>query len=247
LVRIPLERFRPESRIPLPAPPVALNHAPGGRLAAVTHGETGAVSFHDTGAWQMLGSVHAGEHTGAVCFRGDGKSLFAADPGRSAVLVLDPVNRALVTALRVAVRPSCFCFKPDGGELFVTGEGSDAVVIVNPYNAEVAETVLAGRGPGAMAFSRSPEYLFVTNAPSGDVTILDPETRRVVATAAVGAEPRFVTITPDDGYVLILNRRSGTMAVIRPRAVVRSRSRGAPLYTTIPVGPCPVAAAVLAV
>jgi YVTN family beta-propeller protein len=98
-----------------------------------------------------------------------------------------------------------------------------------------------------MAFSRSPEYLFVTNPPSGDVTILDPETRRVVAVVAVGTEPSYVTITPDDEYALILNRRSGTMAVVRPAAVVRGRARGAPLYTTIPVGPKPVAAAVLAV
>ena len=128
----------------------------------------------------------------------------------------------------------------------MTGEGMDAVVILNPFKNEVAETVLAGRAPGAMAFSRSPEYLFVANPPSGDVTILDPETRRLVATVAVGTEPSSITLTPDDGYALILNRRSGTMAVIRPPAVVRSRARDAPLYTTIPVGPRPVAAAIVA-
>jgi hypothetical protein len=54
-------------------------------------------------------------------------------------------------------------------------------------------------------------------------------------------------MTPDDQYALILNRRSGNMAVIRLAAVIRSRTRGAPLFTTIPVGSAPVSAAVLAV
>jgi DNA-binding beta-propeller fold protein YncE len=79
------------------------------------------------------------------------------------------------------------------------------------------------------------------------VTILDVDTRHMVAVVSVGQEPNFVTMTPDDQYALILNRRSGNMAVIRLAAVIRSRARGAPLFTTIPVGSAPVSAAVLAV
>ena len=176
-----------------------------------------------------------------------GRVALVADLGRRAICVLESATGRAITSLQVAVKPEHFCFKPDGGEMFVTGEGMDAVVIVNPYYAEVAETVLAGRAPAAMAISRAPEYLFVTSPPAGDVTILDPETRRVVAVVAVGSDPGFVTVTPDDEYALILNRRSGTMAVIRPSAIVPRRTRGAPLFTTIPVGSHPVSAAVLAV
>ena len=247
MVRVPLERFQADARVPLPAAPAEFDLTADGRLCAVTHGVQGLVSFLDLKAGRMLGSVRAGETTGVVRFRGDGKVVLVGDSAGRLVVVLDPAAQAVVTRLQVAVRPAHFCFKPDGGEMFVTGEGVDAVVILNPFSAEVAETALAGRAPGAMAFSRSPEYLFVTNPPSGDVTILDPETRRVVAVVAVGMEPFYVTITPDGEYALILNRRSGTMAVVRPAAVVRGRARGAPLYTTIPVGPKPVAAAVLAV
>jgi DNA-binding beta-propeller fold protein YncE len=69
----------------------------------------------------------------------------------------------------------------------------------------------------------------------------------MVAVVSVGQEPNFVTMTPDDQYALILNRRSGNMAVIRLASVIRNRTRGAPLFTTIPVGSAPVSAAVLAV
>jgi YVTN family beta-propeller protein len=218
-----------------------------GKFAAVTHGGEGLVSFLDLAAGRARATIRAGEWMGALRFRQDGMVAMAADESRRLVTVLDAVNPRVITHLQIALKPQHFCFKPDGGEMFVSGEGMDAVVIVNPYYHEVAETVLAGRTPGAMACSRSPEYLFITNAPSGDVTILDPETRRVVAVVAVGLEPSYVTITPDSEYALILNRRSGSMAVVRPASVVPRRTRGVPLYTTIPVGPKPVSVAVLAV
>ena len=129
----------------------------------------------------------------------------------------------------------------------MTGEGMDAVVIINPYYTQVTETILAGRAPAEMAVSTSPEYLFVTSPPGGEVTILDVDTRRLVAVVAVGSDPGFVMMTPDNQYALILSRRSGNMAVIRLAAIVPSRLRGAPLFTTIPVGSKPVSAAVLAV
>ena len=66
---------------------------------------------------------------------------------------------------------------------------------------------------------------------------------------AVGQEPRHILITPDDRYALVLNWRSGNMAVIRIAAFTdrRHRTDPAPLFTMVPVGAQPVAAAVVAV
>ncbi len=247
LIGVSTERMQADRRIALPAAPEQIDLTADGKLAAVTHGAEGSVTFVDLARGRVLQTVAATGWAGPVRFRQDGRVALVGDPGRRTVCVLDALNPGVITELRVAVKPRFFCFKPDGGEMLVTGDGMDAVVIVNPYYYEVAETMLAGRAPGAMACSRSPQYLFVTNPPTGDVTILDPETRRVVAVVAVGAEPFYVTITPDSEYALILNRRSGTMAVIRPAAVVPRRTRGAPLYTTIPVGAKPIGAAVVAV
>ncbi len=247
IVRVALDRFQTDLRLPLPAPPVGFDLTADGRIGAVTHGPDGSVTLLDLAAGRARATVHAGENTCAVRFRLDGKIVLVADVSRRLVCALDTDTGKLITNLQTAVKPEHFCFKPDGGEMFVTGEGMDAVVIVNPYYTEVAETVLAGRAPGAMAVSRSPQYLFIANPPTGDVTILDPETRRVVAVVAVGSDPGYVTLTPGDEYALVLNRRSGTMAVIRPAAVVPGRAREAPLFTTIPVVSQPLSAAVLAV
>ncbi len=246
LIRVSADRLRTTGRIPLPAEPAEFDLSPDANLAAVTH-PAGRVSIVDLAAMKLHGVAEAGQSAGAVAFRHDGRLALVADPSRKTVAAVRVEDGRVLTRLQLALQPRRFRFKSDGGELFITGDGMDAVVIVNPYRTEVAETVLAGREPGAMAFSRSPEYLFITNAPSGDVTMLDPETRRVIAVTAVGEEPHFVAVTPDDGYALILNRRSGTLAVIRPASVVRSRQRGAPLYTTIPVGSRPVSLAVVEV
>jgi YVTN family beta-propeller protein len=247
LSRVSLDSFRSTGQIPLPGDPVDFDISPDGGLAAVSGGAEGIVSVLDLRTGKARKPVHAAEVAGSVRFRPDGKQLLVADTVRRVLAFLEAPSGRIITNLALAIKPEHFCYKADGGELFVSGEGMDAVVIVNPYYTEVTETVLAGRAPAAMAISGSPEYLFVTNPPTGDVTILDVDTRHVIAVVSVGQEPNFVTMTPDDQYALILNRRSGNMAVIRLAAVIRSRTRGAPLFTTIPVGSAPVSAAVLAV
>lgn len=246
LMALSLDDFRIQTRLSLPAPPVDFDLSPDGTLAAVTFGDTGLLSLVDLRQNRVQRPVPAGKSCEIVCFRPDGRHVLAADPAERRLSVVSSETGQRITSLAVAIRPRHFCFKNDGGELFLTGEGLDAVVIVSPYSTEVTETVLAGRAPGPMAVSRSPEYLFVANPPSGDVTILDVETRRVVAVAPVGQEPGPILITPDDRYALILDRATGSMAVIRLTSILPRRTRGAPLFTAIPVGLNPVSVAVAA-
>lgn len=244
LIAVSLDDFRIQTRLSLPALPFDFDVSPDGTLAAVAFGDTGLLSLVDLRQNRVRRPVPAGKSCEFVCFRRDGRHVLAADPAERRLSVVSSETGQHITSLAVAIRPRHFCFKNDGGELFLTGEGLDAVVIVSPYSTEVTETVLAGRAPGPMAVSRSPEYLFVANPPSGDVTILDVETRRVVAVAPVGQEPGPILLTPDDRYALILDRATGSMAVIRLTSILPRRTRGAPLFTAIPVGLNPVSVAV---
>ena len=63
----------------------------------------------------------------------------------------------------------------------------------------------------------------------------------------VGQEPRRIVMTPDDEYALVLNRRSGDISVIRRLSltVAKPFRRPTPIFTMIPVGEEPVAAAVV--
>jgi YVTN family beta-propeller protein len=184
-----------------------------------------------------------------VRFQGDGKQVLAGSRADRSLTIFDAASGRVTVRLPLPVEPANCCFNADGGQMFVTGPGMDAVVIVYPYQTEVGETILAGRTPDGMAVSAAPQYLFVTNPESGSVTVLDIDTRKLVGAVHVGMEPRRVLITPDNRYALVLNWQSGNMAVIRIAAFTQRRHRTdpAPLFTMVPVGAQPVAAAVVAV
>jgi YVTN family beta-propeller protein len=244
LIRLGAESLEVEARLPLGAEPRDLDLTRDGARAAVSFGPEGSLAILDLKARQTERVVRAGQALGAARFQSNGRNLLAANLGGRLLTILDAASGRVVTHLPLAVRPDNLCFKSDGGQLFITGEGMDAVVVVYPYQTEVAETVLAGHAPGVMAASAAPDYLFVANPRSNRVTILDLETHKVIAAAPAGAEPGHIAITPDNQYALVLNRGSGDMAVIRIAAVAARRSKSAPLFTMIPVGSKPVAAAV---
>lgn len=182
-----------------------------------------------------------------VRFQGDGRQVLAGSRADRSLTIFDAASGRIAVRLPLPVEPVNCRFNADGGQMFLTGPGMDAVVIVFPYQTEVGETILAGRTPDGMAVCGSPPYLFVANPESGSVTVLDIDTRKLVAAMAVGQEPRHILITPDNRYALVLNWRSGNMAVIRIAAFTERRHRTdpAPLFTMVPVGTQPVAAAVV--
>jgi YVTN family beta-propeller protein len=238
LIRISLDSFQIDAKIPLAGEPVDFALASDGKTAAVSAGST--VRLADLTA-QRCGPPLAESDFGVVRFRKDGRMLVAADRGARVLSLWDVAAAKLITKLPLAVRPDHLCFNQDGGQLFITGDGLDAVVVVYPYHTpEVAETVLAGRGPQAMAASES--LLFIASPQSGDVSILNIDSRKVIAVVSVGSEPGFITVTPDDQYALVLNRKSGDVAVLN--VSIQPKGYPVPLLTVIPVGSRPVSAAV---
>jgi YVTN family beta-propeller protein len=248
LVRFDGTRLRAVQSIPLPGAAVDFDLAGDGR-AAVSLGLDRRLALIrlETGKIEHL--VDAGREISLVRFQSDGKQILAGSRADRSLTIFDGATGRITVRLPLPVEPANCCFNSDGGQMFVTGPGMDAVAIVFPYQTEVGETILAGRTPAGMAVSASPQYLFVTNPESGSVTVLDIDTRKLVAALDVGQEPRHVLITPDNRYALVLNWRSGNMAVIRISAFTERRHRTdpAPLFTIVPVGAQPVAAAVVEV
>jgi len=247
LVRVPLERFQPETRIALPGTPVDFDLSRGEDRIAVSLGAEAAVALVDLRRRTVRRITIDGAKPGLVRFRKDGRVLLVGDRQRRLLSIVETASGRIQSQLPLAVTPEHLCFKNDEGQMFLAGPGMDAVVTVYPYQTQVGGTTLAGRAPGFLAASSSPDYLFVANPQSGDVTIVDIQTQRVIAVARVGKEPCHITFTPDNQYALVLNRGSGDMAVIRMAAVIARRTKSAPLFTMIPVGSRPVSAVVRAV
>ncbi len=247
LVELPLDTFRPSRGIRLPGEAVDFDLGAEGRIAVTLRDREAVVLAAASG--RIEHRIPLSAPPAIVRFRADEKQVLISHEGERSLTVADVEMGRAVVRLPLPLEPRHFCFKPDGGELFVTGDGLDAVVIVDPYHTQVTETVLAGRSPDAMTVSSALSYLLVANPNAGTVTILDFETRKLVATVPVGEEPRRILLTPDSQYALVLNRRSGDVAVIRVAALAgrRYRTWPPPLFTMIPVGAEPAAAAVVRV
>ncbi|MGA2741100.1 MAG: hypothetical protein ABSG65_27125 [Bryobacteraceae bacterium] len=248
LVRMEGSRLRAVQAIKLPGTAGDFDLTGDGR-AVVSFADERRLALVRLGTGTIEHVIDAGCEPSLVRFQGDGKQVLAGSRADRSLTIFDAASGRTTVRLPLPVEPVNCCFNPDGGQMFVTGPGMDVVVIVYPYQTEVGETILAGRTPDGMAVSAAPQYLFVANPESGSVTVLDIDTRKLVGAMAVGQEPRHILITPDNRYALVLNWRSGNMAVIRIAAFTERRHRTdpAPLFTMVPVGAQPVAAAVVAV
>lgn len=246
LIKIDTARLTQVAAVSLPDVPTALSLAAREPLAVVLFAEAPPMLIHTDDSRQVSRlTVPYAVTLGR--FRSDDKQLILAGAkAKLASFVNVPDGRTLAH-VPLAIEPRNIAVKPDGGEVYLTGDGLDAVVVLYPYLGEVGETVLAGRKPSAMTAVSTPgmSYLFVANPEAGNVTVLDLATHRMVGAVSVGKEPSFLTATPDGQYALVLNRASGDMGVIRVKAVTRNRGKSAPLFTMIPVGSRPVAAAVV--
>jgi len=250
LVRIALDRFVVDWKLPLTEDPHDFAISLDGTTAAVSAGES--VRLVDLAARSIGRPLGSPADIGAVRFLSDNKTLIAANRGERLLSLYDVGSSRLIAHLPIAVRPDNLCFnlsnepgKTDGGQLFVTGEGVDGVVIVYPYHTpEVDKTVIAGHAPGAMAASE--KYLFIASPQSGNVSILSIGTQKVIGVLPVGNDPGFIAVTPNDQYALVLNRKSGDVTVLDVDLISpqRYKERAESLLTVIPVGSKPVSAAV---
>ena len=245
LLPIATETMKAGAPIALPAAPVAFEIAMKTGAAAVSLAD-GSVVIADLASRKAFAPIPLSAEVGPVAFRLDGLNLLVADKAQRRLSVIDVAQRRVIVHLPLSLRPDRFCMKADGGQLFLTGEGRDAVVVAYPYRTEIAQTAISGRQPGAMAVSDVPEYLLVANPSAGSVTIFDIATQKVLAVTQVGADPSSIIVTPDQQYALVLNRGSGDMAVIRIKALSSGRTKTASLFTMIPIGAKPVAAAIVA-
>jgi DNA-binding beta-propeller fold protein YncE len=248
LASSPLDNFRLARRVMLPAPPDSFDLSADGR-AAVASRQNRGVSIVSLSRGAVERTIATGVEPSLVQFRQDGRHLLVGSAPDRCLAIFDVATGKTVVRLPLPIAPRHFAVTSDGGQLFISGDGADLVSIVFPYSTEVDRSILAGHAPGAMVVTdTSPSYLMVANPESGGVTILDVDMRRLVATARVGEGPMDILITPDYQYALVLGQVSADLAVIRLATLAEDqahRFKTAPLFTLLPLGGKPVAAAIV--
>ncbi len=249
LVELPLDSMMPGRRIRLPWTPDGFTLGAGNRAAVAGYRNREiAVASLEKGAIERV--IESKDEPSLLHFRLDGEQLIAGSHPERAVTIFEVSSGKTVVRLPLPVAPRNFCEGGRGGQLYVTGDGMDAVVTIYPYETEIGQTMLAGHAPDAMTVtSGDTPLLLVANPDSDRVTALDANTagKSLVTVVNVGQEPRRILMTPDNAYALVLNRRSGDVAVIRRFSLDNGKPfrRPTAVFTMVPVGEEPVAAAVV--
>jgi YVTN family beta-propeller protein len=256
LVELPFDSLRPRRRIRLTSPPGAFALSSTNYAAiASSDDRTIAVVSLERSAIERVIATH--DEPSLIHFQLDGAQIIAGSHPDRAVTIFNTASGKTVVRLALAIAPRHFCQDVTGGQLYVTGDGMDAVAIIYPYETEIGQTILAGHAPGAMAVTPgASSLLLVANTDSDRITALDVNTMGfVTAVVDVGQEPCSIVTTPgaqvDSQYALVLNRKSGDVAVIRCYSLNRGGlfkqplARPTPVFTMIPVGERPVAAAIV--
>lgn len=256
LVEVPFDSLRPRRRVRLTSPPDGFDLS-GANYAAIAsyRDRTIAIASLERAAIERV--IASRDEPSLIHFQQDGTQIVAGSHPDRAVTIFNTASGKTVVRLALAVAPRHFCQDVTGGQLYVTGDGMDAVVIVYPYETEIGQTILAGHAPGAMAVTPgATSLLLVANTDSDRITALDVNTMGfVTAVVDVGQEPCCIVTTPgsqpESQYALVLNRKSGDVTVIRTYSLNRGGPfkeplrKPTPVFTMIPVGEKPVAAAIV--
>jgi DNA-binding beta-propeller fold protein YncE len=257
LVELPFDSLRPRRRIRLTSQPAGFDLSSTNYAAiASCQDRTITVASLERGAIDRV--IAARDEPSLLHFRTDGEQIVAGSYPDRALTIFHTMSGKTVVRLPLAIAPRHFCPDGTGGQLYVTGDGMDALVIVYPYETEIGQTILAGHAPGAMAVTQGASPLLLVANPDTDrVTALDVNTmgKSLIAVVDVGQEPCSIVTTPgsqpDNQYALVLNRKSGDVAVIRSYSLNQAGPfkeplrKPTPVFTMIPVGDRPVAAAVV--
>ncbi len=248
LVELPLDSFTARRRIALPWTPDGFTLA--GNFAAVASYANRSVAIVSLERAAVERVIDSQDEPSLLHFRRDGAQLIAGSHPDRALTIFDAKSGKTIVRLPLGIAPRNFCPDNTGGQLYVTGEGMDSVVVVYPFETEIGQTILAGHAPDAMAVTAGDSPLLLVANPQNDrITALDANNtgKSLVTVVAVGQEPHRIVITPDNEYALALNRRSGDMSVIRRISLSNGRPfrRPTPVFTMVPVGEEPVAAAVV--
>jgi DNA-binding beta-propeller fold protein YncE len=261
LIEVPLDTLRPRRRIPLAAAPesfdLVMHQQRKVPIAAIASREGRTIWLASLATGAIEHTIVPQDEPSLVSLQWDGAQVTAGSWRERTATIFETATGKTVVRLPLPLAPRQFCVSGDGGQLFITGDGMDAVVVLYPSETEIGQTVLAGRAPGSMTATPkdvNPPYLMVTNPEADGITVLDIRDYSLVAAVEVGRGPCRILLTPDGQYALVLDEKSGDMAVVRMLALSttpsgayrRFRPAPAPIFTLIPVGDRPVAAAFIA-
>jgi YVTN family beta-propeller protein len=147
-----------------------------------------------------------------VSFAPDGKTLAVIDATCFSVILMDPMKRTILRAIKLDGAPSGLAWSGDGKRLFVAESGSSRITELDPANGAVIRRLSTGRYPRGLVVAPGRKLLLAADWGLDQITVIDLASGTTKAKLPVGRQPTAVAITPDESLAFVSNLLPATAA-----------------------------------
>ncbi|SNT48938.1 40-residue YVTN family beta-propeller repeat-containing protein [Asanoa hainanensis] len=194
--------------------------SPDGKQMYVAVDNYGVVNIFQLGANPMgIGGFELPAPTASadthrrMAISDDGRRLYVADPGASAIWPADPHEDAVGKAITLHDAPQDMVMSPDGTRLYVAVRTGYVVTIDTATGKTLNDYVGVGDDPRAIATSRDGTRLYVANHGSDTISTIDPRRGTVIRQfrPACGTKPIAVAAGRLTNHVYVACENADTV------------------------------------
>ncbi len=179
---------------------------------------TGKVAVVDTGAFEVIKDIEAGERPTRVLMQPDGRFLWVGNDAeseeKSGVTVIDTQTLAAVTNISTGLGHHEIAFTADSRTAFISNRESGTVSVIDVASLEKVKDIKTGPLPISMAYSALSEALYVADGKSGTVSVIGAADlrleKRIILEPGLGP----IAIAPDGRFALTVNPTTNKVFVI---------------------------------
>jgi YVTN family beta-propeller protein len=160
----------------------------------------------------------------AIVFNPTANKVYAVDPGRHAVAVLD-MGAHSTRSVRVGDDPLAIAVNPVTNRVYVANTGSGTVSVLDGKNDAILATVNVGKRPYVLAVNVADNKVYVSNTFSDLLTIIDGATNatRTLKTGSADA----IAVDSTSNQVYLLGYESNHLTVLKSDDSLSQKSAGA--------------------
>jgi YVTN family beta-propeller protein len=195
----------PDTSLPLQSSHMVLT--PDGKFAYVSmevsnQGVPGnSVEVVSTVSHAVVATVTVGSTPTALGVTPDGKSVYVANSGWSAVWVIGTDTNTITATIATGNTPNSIAVAPDGAFVWVTHYLDNSISVIDNATHTVATTVALPGRPQNIVISADGKRAYVSNGNA--VSVIDTATRAVLNTIPFASQAGGIAVTPDGRFVYV--------------------------------------------
>lgn len=158
--------------------------------------------------------IRVGDQPRDAVLSADGRRLYVADFGSSAISVVDTNDMREATTVKVGSSPNGVALTPDGKTLWLANADDGTIQPIDTGSLHAGDVIRVGTRPRAIAIAPDGRTLYVSNNGSNTVTPVDLASKRAGDPIPVGERPAGIAITPDGRRLYVVNSASNDVTPI---------------------------------